>query len=322
MISREIAEREGDPILRGMIDRGTLHFAYPASWGRAMIDSLLPRALGGGVLRGASPLRFVYLDEAGVSAPQPVVVVAGLIVHADKHWRRLHARLNELAQKCFPDGIPEGFFFHADDIMQGNKPFEREKWQLPKRLAVLQSLLSIAMEVQVPVAYGYIRKKPEWTLPDPRDAEAWYHTCAFGFCAMAAEDFMRTEAWQHEVATLVAEHRQNSPRHIKYRHKMMASDSSPLHDIGGFRRLLPFRCIVDTPHFVAKTEAPLIQLADAYAFAITKLLAKRAHAETFCPPLTEVINKTEPPDKAGNFSVFRICQRVSLQLRMTFPGRT
>ena len=30
---------------------------------------------------------YIYLDEAGTSAPEPITVVVGVLIHADRHWR-------------------------------------------------------------------------------------------------------------------------------------------------------------------------------------------------------------------------------------------
>jgi hypothetical protein len=46
-------------------------------------------------LAGDNLSRFAYLDEAGISADEPVVVVAGVIVDADRHLKQLEAFMRE-----------------------------------------------------------------------------------------------------------------------------------------------------------------------------------------------------------------------------------
>jgi hypothetical protein len=44
-------------------------------------------------------MRLVYLDEAGISASELIVLVAAIIVDADRQWRKLVARLSEIAKE-------------------------------------------------------------------------------------------------------------------------------------------------------------------------------------------------------------------------------
>jgi hypothetical protein len=58
-----------------------------------------PRALGGGPLVGDQLVRFVYLDETGTGDPQiePYVVVAGVMIDADRQWKDVENHLIDLA---------------------------------------------------------------------------------------------------------------------------------------------------------------------------------------------------------------------------------
>ncbi len=58
------------------------------------------RSLTGHTLRGASLVRLVYLDEAGISktAEEPYLVVAAVIVHADNETGPLSKELKDTCQ--------------------------------------------------------------------------------------------------------------------------------------------------------------------------------------------------------------------------------
>jgi hypothetical protein len=61
-------------------------------------------AFGGGPLRGDKIVRLVYLDEAGISNPahEPWLVVAGIVINADKQFKLIESYLDELVKKHIP----------------------------------------------------------------------------------------------------------------------------------------------------------------------------------------------------------------------------
>ena len=54
------------------------------------------RALFGGLLWGDAAMRFIHVDEAGTSEHEPVTVVVGLIVDADKQLMIAEAAIEAL----------------------------------------------------------------------------------------------------------------------------------------------------------------------------------------------------------------------------------
>jgi hypothetical protein len=74
-----------------------------------------PLSLSGHRLAGDAPVRFIYTDEAGISASEPVTVVAALIVHADTQWHKAANLINALLGYV-PKRYQEGFVFHATSI--------------------------------------------------------------------------------------------------------------------------------------------------------------------------------------------------------------
>jgi hypothetical protein len=88
-------------------------------------------ALKEGELKGSEQLlRLIYLDEAGISEAEPVAVVAGIVVEADRD--------------CF----------HATELFSGGRTFTRQKWNRELRWTILERLLSIPKELQIPVVAG------------------------------------------------------------------------------------------------------------------------------------------------------------------------
>ena len=58
-------------------------------------------------------MRFVFLDEGGISQHEPFVVVAGVIVHGDEQLIPLEKKLDRLIRKHIPEEQQPGFVFHA-----------------------------------------------------------------------------------------------------------------------------------------------------------------------------------------------------------------
>lgn len=105
-------------------------------------------------------MRFIYVDEAEISAHEPYAVVVGVAVHADQQWKLLERCLRDL----IPDEIPQSqrakFYFHATELFSGGRTFDRASWPKEKRWALLESIVSIPRKFNVPISFGFMRKKP------------------------------------------------------------------------------------------------------------------------------------------------------------------
>ena len=90
-------------------------------------------------------MRLIYVDEAGISSitQEPFLVVAGVIVDADKQFKSVQAYLDELVEKHIPKDRRDGFAFHAMELFHGTKRFNREFWSFEKRLEILDDLAAI-----------------------------------------------------------------------------------------------------------------------------------------------------------------------------------
>ena len=58
-----------------------------------------PLSLSGLEIDGQSPVWFVYADESGISVHDPILVVAGVIIHADSQWILTEQSIHELMNK-------------------------------------------------------------------------------------------------------------------------------------------------------------------------------------------------------------------------------
>jgi hypothetical protein len=65
-------------------------------------------------------VRIAFLDESGRSAPEKIIVVAGVVVHGDRSYRKVEEALRQLVADTIPTGDRDGFLFHATDLFHGN----------------------------------------------------------------------------------------------------------------------------------------------------------------------------------------------------------
>lgn len=122
------------------------------------------------------------MDEAGTTAEEPVAVVAAIIVQADGQWREAKLQLEAVKQEYVATHRQEGFVFHATDIYSGRGKFKG--WLVDQRRSLLRGLLRIPQALNIPVAFGFVRKE---AVPDTTTR----HMMAFAFCIKAASDLVR-----------------------------------------------------------------------------------------------------------------------------------
>src|SRR5688572_19037569 len=103
-------------------------------------------------------MRIACLDESGISASEPYVIVAGVVVHADKQWRGLERYLRDMVEEYVPPEDRARFCFHATDLFHGSKRFSRDKWPKELRWKILDELVSIPKQFDMPIAMGFVPK--------------------------------------------------------------------------------------------------------------------------------------------------------------------
>ena len=261
-------------------------------------------------------MRFVYLDESGISNPdfEKYVVVVGVIVNADKQWKALEKHLLDMADRLVSPEQRYGFYFHAMDLQKGEcwKPHEGypHEWQR----SALRNLCKIPGLFDLPVVAGYIeRAKVAKDFPNMTNhaITVMAQGMAAAICAGQVELYMRRTA-PDEVAALVYEDNGNARELIKTMHnfcrKRTASEDA-LKIIGApMTQILPFQHVVDGAYFAAKSDTSLLQIADACAFAIRRHMMK-IDRDSYYPELySMIVMDPEFFDHDGYGSLFSVEQ--------------
>lgn len=236
-------------------------------------------------------MRLVYIDEAGTSNPdqEPILVVAGVIVHADTKLIAIERHLDKLVERHIPPEKRDGFVFHATEIFGGGRVMKkRDPYWDAKRPEIARDLADIPRRFNLPVTIGHIERRkvteiyelPSDTTLDKVTGVA--HASAFVTCAVMVEQWMRAAA-SNEVCMLIVEDNQRMRTSIKnvQRHYQGRSLEALVLD-GESTKLFPFRKIKEDPLFQEKTKSSVLQVADYCAFVCKRLIMNQ-HDERYRP---------------------------------------
>jgi Protein of unknown function (DUF3800) len=234
-------------------------------------------------------VRRAYVDEAGMSANEPFMVVAGVIVDPDKQWRAIHDELDDI-RSMLPENIRQDFVFHAKELYNGGKNLPRHEWPLERKLPMINRLLEIPRKFSLPICLGYVEKSkfpltPLERTPSAQELLVGAYAVCFAQASIRVEMWMRQNA-PDEVADIVAEDLDLVRAAVKeaqteYRHK----DAKKR--LGVDERYFPFTTIIDAPTFQIKTEASLLQVADMCAYTIRRFLGDLPHSRENFRPLKD-----------------------------------
>ena len=234
-------------------------------------------------------MRMVYLDESGISANEPYLVVAGIVVHADKQWKALERYLHDMRDALIPVADRKDYIFHATDLFHGTKKFHRDRWPKEERWKILDELVSIPAQFDLPLVCGFVRKaefrdRAEKISRSARDLQINGQAVAFNLCAFAVQRYMQAAAQPDEVALLIAEDNKEARAQVRRLITFCRNPAFELltEDIGAH---LPLSRIVDTAHFAEKMDSSPLQVADACAFSIMRRLRRAADSDRFYKPL-------------------------------------
>jgi hypothetical protein len=156
-------------------------------------------------------LRIAYLDEAGISnsVQEPYLVVAGVILQADEHWRPLEEHFRAMARRYLPDDPNP--LFHAMDIFHGTGKFPRAEWPRERRWHLLSELAEIPRKFELPIVFGFnnrqrFREVILGVAPQATEAEilALTHADTFVKAATSVEAWMRRTT-RNEMTMIIAE---------------------------------------------------------------------------------------------------------------------
>jgi len=199
-------------------------------------------------------MRFVYMDEAGISNPaqEPYMVVAGVLVNPDKQWKELDAYYRNLAADLFPDEVPYRFVFHAHHIWHGSGDFARKQWTFPQRMRLLAQLAQVPKLFDLPVVAGIVQRHAtrqailsETAEVSERSVRFQIYVEAFVGAVKCVDYWMRMNT-PDEVAMLIAEDMPEVKSGIRLFHEgytYPAADDAPV-----FRS----NHIVDAVHYAKK----------------------------------------------------------------------
>lgn len=258
--------------------------------------SALPTALFGGMLWGDRAVRFVHVDEAGTSEHEPVTIVVGLIIDADKQLLRAEAAIEELLLSV-PEEFREGFVFHAMAIW--GSPKYRDRWAFTDRLGLLRRMMALPRRLGIPVSMSFVRRSSG--PPPPRlvkkgvTPSQFHHFQAFANCMAIADKYIRDHADLSEVGTVVAENVPQMRQFLRAALNMWRDDPVVLppgglvpteeeRKLGYIKQEGEYRVsrLRKNIHFVEKGDDPLTQMADACAFGFRRFFAKEDFGQEFC----------------------------------------
>ena len=263
------------------------------------LDQRLSAFGGCAPLAGDCWVRVLYLDESGIGnlKSDPILVVAGVIVHADSQWANVANDLDRILSDATPFLSPRPSHLHATDIFHGSGEFPRDKWDQDRRWKLLDSVGALVEKYGLPVTWiaedrkeyakEHVDDSPEDHL---RDA---YTVCAVG-CMMQAEIYMRQSPNSAEVASIVMEQNKALQRRIP---EMIAFMRSPgdqaKHLVAGWESAMPLTKIIDSPASQPKTGSSILQLADYCAFAIKRRAQNKPGGQRLVKPIVAQMLKLQ-----------------------------
>lgn len=247
-------------------------------------------------LLGRNLVRLAFLDESGRSRREPIIVVAGVIIHGDRAYRSIEDHLLAMVQRHIPENDQYGFVFHATDLFHGSGYFKRDRWPKPVRWLILEELAGITKRFSLPVIYGLVNKAqykiecvnralPPVDRDDQPIIERAEHMTAFGNAEMAIDRQMHQYP-SDEICALICEDTDLVKKAVKSAHEIMRAKSKTAEVFAKFfgwtkQPWFPLKKIVDTPHFASKSDSSLLQIADLCSFLIMRRLNRKEDSQVF-----------------------------------------
>jgi len=235
-------------------------------------------------------VNIAFLDDAGHSRREPIVVVGGVLIHGEETSEALARTLDDIAAEFIPEADREGFVFHAKDIFHGGGYFNDPKaWPRERRWPILRALALLPGEFGIPVVFGYLNKA-QYVLQMPADPhpeaalsnhhaelmDLKEHSIAFTNAETAIELQMRGSQ-PDQTCTVIAENAGRVRQSVAMAHGIrrdsgIASGNVPAP---------PTATIMNTPCFAQKADSRPLQLADTCAFLILRRLTRQQSSQAF-----------------------------------------
>jgi hypothetical protein len=231
-----------------------------------------PQALLGAPLSGSRWVKQIHMDEAGTSARESYAVVSAVIIDPDKQFALAEERVAENIERYIPSHLRDGFIFHAKDVFGKHKKSEGWSWDYCNQIT--DAWLKIPHDLNIPVGMSWIKKSMDSHGRCRTNDEA--HMIAFAHCAQCVDEFMQQYV-PDEVASLIAE--DCPPMRRKLHHIIAKLKRGGLAGQSNFAETITH--IKNGVMFAEKEHAPLLQIADAYAFAFKRHLNGAPGGERF-----------------------------------------
>jgi hypothetical protein len=232
---------------------------------------------------GPNLVRFLYLDETGISFDAPRVSVAGVIVHGDTQYPKIRERFDALIEENIPEDDRHNFTFHATDLYQGSDYYRRHRseWPPERRLRVFNEIVKIIEDFVLPVVLeSHDRTTIEAIVPntDRQDHTNFVQALGILGCLLKADAWLAKFS-PNELAVVVHEDGTKAKSAIQSIIRNLRSDNFWKDGITHYVPELnpdvirtPLKRIVDTVHFVGRADSPTLQLADFCAFTFGRSL--------------------------------------------------
>jgi hypothetical protein len=245
-------------------------------------------------------MRIAYLDEAGVGKieQEPFTVVAGVVISSDLQWRITQRRLQDLVNRHIPEPEIKGFAFHATDLFHGTKATHRSKFSKEIRWEILDELCGMPKQLGLPVVFGAVNRRGfAKDFPGLTAHEIAVHaqTTASMLCLCRVDSSVASSPGSDgdAICTLVYENNDHCKRLVNVVQKAMQRPfPAGQRFVQKSKHFFnwPLKHVVDGAHFAEKSDAPILQLADACAFAIKRQMNNAKHSARFFEPLRTQIN--------------------------------
>lgn len=211
-----------------------------------------------------------------------------------------------MADEYVPTDKREGFIFHATELFSGGKNFPRDSYPMARRLEALQKICEIPEMFDLPVVgaafeRAFVAKKFAGEKSQAIDASC--QALASIQCVVQTEMFMRKFA-PDEVATLVYENNDNEKKMVKETHNILKQPSViKIILAGAWTPYLPIRNIVDAPYFSYNADTSFLQVADALAFVLKKMVCKMPYVQRYTEAfMHRLLKLDESSDSASSLS--------------------
>ncbi len=248
-------------------------------------------------------------------------------MHTKDQLRIVNADIADFLDLEVPCICRKDFWFHAKEVI-GGRSIDRDVWPLAERLDFYKKFLGIIHRHRLPIAMGCVFSDiPKRLKHEERPAVVQTkvdHLMAFGLCLERADHLLKYHLYGRENGKVIAEDVPKMKGKISQSFSLFASGQfdPPQDDKRQSReeRLLGLkpkqadyhiRCIEEEPRFVAKGGDPILQLADACAYAFRRCLSKQSSGNALIEAMLGGYNAAVFYD---NDAMFEICSGALLNV--------